>query len=83
MARQDAHHQLWVTIPSVAGELCSGHVLNVTNDETHHIILDKSVPNIRMNTVLQVFYSVLFYLFNILKMIRISYICVDYFFHLS
>lgn len=41
------------------GELCSGHVLNVTNDETHHIILDKSVPNIRMNTVLQIILGML------------------------
>lgn len=41
----------------------------MTNDETHHLILDKSVPNIRMNTVLQVFYSILFYLFDILKII--------------
>ncbi|XP_047470326.1 uncharacterized protein LOC125026001 [Penaeus chinensis] len=41
------------------GELCSGHILNVTNDETHHIILDKSVPNIRMNTVLQIILGML------------------------
>lgn len=41
------------------GEFCNGHVLNVTNDETHHLILDKSVPNIRMNTVLQIILGML------------------------
>ncbi|XP_042883486.1 uncharacterized protein LOC122260327 isoform X2 [Penaeus japonicus] len=41
------------------GVLCSGHVLNVTNDETHHIILDKSIPNIRMNTILQIILGML------------------------
>ncbi|KAK7081852.1 hypothetical protein SK128_022282, partial [Halocaridina rubra] len=34
-------------------ELHYGHQMNVKNDETHHIILDKSIPNIRMNTLLQ------------------------------
>ncbi|XP_068207313.1 uncharacterized protein [Palaemon carinicauda] len=31
-----------------------GHRVDVKNDETHHIILDKSVANIRMNTLLQI-----------------------------
>lgn len=44
-------YHAWLVL---SGELHYGHVLNVRNDETHHIILDKSVPNIRMNTLLQV-----------------------------
>ncbi|KAG7177729.1 uncharacterized protein LOC121862837 [Homarus americanus] len=47
------------TLSPNVGELQYGHVLNVKNDETHHIILDKSVPNIRMNTLLQIILGML------------------------
>ncbi|XP_064082320.1 uncharacterized protein LOC135198555 [Macrobrachium nipponense] len=36
-----------------------GHKVGVQNDETHHIILDRSVANIRMNTLLQIILGML------------------------
>lgn len=36
-----------------------GHKVDVQNDETHHIILDRSIANIRMNTLLQIILGML------------------------
>lgn len=41
-------------VPPPSGTLHHGHLLSVRSDRTHHLILDKCVSNIRMNTLLQV-----------------------------
>ncbi|XP_069184904.1 uncharacterized protein [Procambarus clarkii] len=46
-------------ITTYTGELHYGSMFNVLNDDTHHIILEKSVPNIRMNTLLQIILGML------------------------
>ncbi|KAK3863326.1 hypothetical protein Pcinc_030896 [Petrolisthes cinctipes] len=41
------------------GKLHHGHILSVRSDPTHHLIVDKCISNIRMNTLLQVILGML------------------------
>ncbi|XP_071536938.1 uncharacterized protein [Panulirus ornatus] len=46
-------------LASDVGKLHYHHMFDLQNDKTHHIILDKSVPNIRRNTLLQIILGML------------------------